>query len=346
MEDSERHQEIRKGLCEKLEKEDRIRKHLSSHEDWGKVILSRKSDEKRVNLAEPDIVVESEDGRHLLIEIEISDNPKHLLGVASAINASRTMRIGKEPFVDLDGKSLLIVLDGEDKTRQKPRSGKTDQIEEIKEIVDSMSNLEFFDIVPDDQAMKSVQDWLNGISTRNESGRGRELMLGGIEDRFGYRFSDRDLLLRALLRAGNFNQERTLSSAGQRTKVIFHTPEEMVSIGDQEPLETIGDSVIHLAITEHYFSSGEGLPKNLHHWKESLSSNKPLNESIRGLHLEEYVLWSKNEEGNEVWKDPRFWRLADCFEAIIGAIYLDGGMESVRDALDNIDFFNKAKNRT
>jgi ribonuclease-3 len=49
------------------------------------------------------------------------------------------------------------------------------------------------------------------------------------------------------------------------------------------------------------------------------------------LDLEEYVRWGKGEAAQAVWTSGRV--LAECMEALIGAIYLDGGMSAAASVL-------------
>lgn len=99
-------------------------------------------------------------------------------------------------------------------------------------------------------------------------------------------------------------------------------------LGQNERLEFLGDAVLELAVTEHLYrafpESPEGVLTNL---RAALVNAKMLSEVSRRLDVEEYLALSKGEARDAKGKARQFI-LANAFEAIIGAMYLDQGMES------------------
>ena len=94
-----------------------------------------------------------------------------------------------------------------------------------------------------------------------------------------------------------------------------------------ERLEFLGDRVLGLVIArllfEHYPEDPEGaLGRRLSH----LVSREVLAEVARGLGLGRWVRLSRGEEESGGRDNPGI--LADCLEAVIGAIFLDGGLEA------------------
>jgi len=66
--------------------------------------------------------------------------------------------------------------------------------------------------------------------------------------------------------------------------------------------------------------------------------NVALDRVARKIQLHDFVYWSENEENTRIWEKKGSRVLADCFESLIGAIYLDGGMKIVRKALEKVKF--------
>ncbi len=94
-----------------------------------------------------------------------------------------------------------------------------------------------------------------------------------------------------------------------------------------ERLEFLGDAVLELAATDFLFKKFPANPEGeLTAYRAALVNTVSLAESAQALGINEYLLLSKGES-----KDTGRARdviLADAFEAIIGAIYLDRGLES------------------
>ena len=98
---------------------------------------------------------------------------------------------------------------------------------------------------------------------------------------------------------------------------------------DNQRLEFLGDAVIQVAVTEHLFrmfpDSSEGRMTKL---RTRIVSRVALRDRARALDLGSFLMMGRGEEatgGRE-----RSSTLADAFEAVIGAIYLDGGFEASR----------------
>jgi len=65
-----------------------------------------------------------------------------------------------------------------------------------------------------------------------------------------------------------------------------------------------------------------------------------LRELAQDLDLEEYVRWGKGEAAQAVWTSGRV--LAECLEALVGAVYLDGGMEAAAGVLRRLGLTERA----
>ncbi|MFZ0254639.1 MAG: ribonuclease III [Gammaproteobacteria bacterium] len=125
-----------------------------------------------------------------------------------------------------------------------------------------------------------------------------------VNDRIGYRFSDDRLLERAL----------THRSASRK---------------HNERLEFLGDAVLNFLIAEAlYQHMPEAREGELTRWRASLVRRQTLATLARELALGRYLKLGSGEiktRGAE-----RDSILADAFEAVIGAVYLDGGLEACR----------------
>jgi ribonuclease-3 len=100
-----------------------------------------------------------------------------------------------------------------------------------------------------------------------------------------------------------------------------------------ERLEFLGDAVLELIVTEYlykkYPEKNEG---ELTNWRAALVNAKILGELARELGFNDFLLLSKGEE-KETGK-ARLYILANTFEALIGAIYLDQGYEVAKNFVE------------
>lgn len=132
-----------------------------------------------------------------------------------------------------------------------------------------------------------------------------------IEQRLAYRFKDKRLLILAFVHRSFFNEYRAV--------VEQHN----------ERLEFLGDSVLELIISdyvyEHLPEESEGHLSNLRSYIVEASSCAQL--AIK-LNITEFILLGKGEKMNDGRGREKI--IADLFEALIGAIYKDGGLESAR----------------
>lgn len=130
-----------------------------------------------------------------------------------------------------------------------------------------------------------------------------------LEKRIGYRFKKKALLEEALTHSSYAN--------------------EMGCRNSNERLEFLGDSVLGILTAEYLFRNFKHLPEGeLTKLRASLVCEKSLVEFARDLGLGEFLLLGKGEINTGGRERPSI--LADAFEALIAAIYLDGGIENAR----------------
>ena len=131
-----------------------------------------------------------------------------------------------------------------------------------------------------------------------------------VEKRIGYKFRNHLLLAEALTHPS-----------------LRH--ETLKNHFDNQRLEFLGDAVLQLVITEHLFTQFSGEAEgHLTKLRSRLVSREALKRRAIALDLGQYLLMGRGEEANG--GRERTSTLADAFEALIGAIYLDSDLAAVR----------------
>jgi len=97
--------------------------------------------------------------------------------------------------------------------------------------------------------------------------------------------------------------------------------------GHNERLEFLGDAVLEIVVTEFLYLNFVNTPEgDLTNWRASLVNSRMLYEVACELELEDCLYLSKGEARDKNKKSRQFI-LANAVEALIGAIYLDQGLE-------------------
>lgn len=131
-----------------------------------------------------------------------------------------------------------------------------------------------------------------------------------LEDNIGYHFKNQSILKTAL----------THSSYANETKCTG---------GSNERLEFLGDSVLGFVVADHLYRNFPNLPEGeLTKKRAALVCEKACCGFSRQLNVGKFLQLSHGEQNSG--GRTRSSILADAFEAIIAAIYLDGGMEEAR----------------
>lgn len=95
-----------------------------------------------------------------------------------------------------------------------------------------------------------------------------------------------------------------------------------------ERLEFLGDAVLELAVTEHLYDAYPNPEGDLTAWRSSIVNAQMLSTLAGELGLEEYLMLSRGESKDR--GRGRQYILANAFEALIGAIYMDGGFRKAK----------------
>lgn len=132
-----------------------------------------------------------------------------------------------------------------------------------------------------------------------------------IEEKIGYRFTDRHLLALAFVHRSFVNENKEITQHNER-------------------LEFLGDSVLGLLVANYLYRSLPNVPEGeLSYLRSRLVEASSCVAFIQKFNVEKFILLGKGERMND--GRGRESILSDLFEAIIGAIYLDGGIEAAGD---------------
>jgi len=136
-----------------------------------------------------------------------------------------------------------------------------------------------------------------------------------LEQSLGVTFANKDVLRQALVHRSYLNEH----------------PDFRLS--HNERLEFLGDAVLELVVTEYlylHYSQPEG---DLTNWRASLVNAKILSEIAATLGVNDFLYLSKGE-ANDKHTKARGYILANTFEAIVGAIYLDQGWDASKGFIE------------
>lgn len=136
-----------------------------------------------------------------------------------------------------------------------------------------------------------------------------------LEEKIGYNFKDSHLLRHAVTHSSYVNEKH------------------MKKADCNERLEFLGDAVLELISSEYLFFENQTMPEGeLTKLRASMVCEKALAFCARDLDLGSYLLLGKGEDAT----GGRFREsiTSDALEALIGAIYLDGGFANAKEYID------------
>lgn len=131
-------------------------------------------------------------------------------------------------------------------------------------------------------------------------------------EKLGFEFHDISLLVTALTHRSYVNEHKNSATA------------------HNERLEFLGDAVLELVSSDFLYRNYEEKEGIMTAWRAALVRTESIGESGRELGYEPLIRLSRGErsQGTERAHDVI---IADCFEAVIGAIYLDQGYDTAKD---------------
>lgn len=139
-----------------------------------------------------------------------------------------------------------------------------------------------------------------------------EYTIEELERRIGYHFQDKRLLKQAL------------------THSSFANEQKINKLKDYERLEFLGDAVLELVSSDFLFHENPQMPEGkLTKLRSSMVCEPALAYCARDLELGQYMLLGKGEEATGGRQRDSI--TSDAMEAVIGALYLDGGFQAAHD---------------
>ncbi|HLN18767.1 MAG TPA: ribonuclease III [Patescibacteria group bacterium] len=136
-------------------------------------------------------------------------------------------------------------------------------------------------------------------------------MTNELADKLGVNFNNPEILQQAVTHRSYLNEHRGYK------------------LDHNERLEFLGDAVLELVVTEYLYANYPNPEGELTNWRAALVNGEMLAKLAKNLGVEKFLLMSRGES-----KDTgraRQYLLANAFEAITGAIYLDRGYEVAQD---------------
>ncbi len=146
------------------------------------------------------------------------------------------------------------------------------------------------------------------------------MSLKELQKRIGYNFKDESLLRTALTHSSYANEKLNNGDCNER-------------------LEFLGDSVLGVITADYFYHNHNHLPEGeMTKKRAACACEKSLFSFAKEIELGKHLYLGRGEENSGGRK--RMSILADAFEAVIAAIYLDGGLEQARKFV--LDFVRKA----
>lgn len=137
--------------------------------------------------------------------------------------------------------------------------------------------------------------------------------ISGLEAAIGYKFKDTDIIREALTHSSYSNEVRAHD-------IIMPCNERM---------EFLGDSVLSIVTSELLFKEHPELPEgDLSKIRAGTVCEKALSKFAKTINLGKYLLLGRGEDMTQGRTRPSV--LADAFEALLAAIYLDSGIDEVK----------------
>lgn len=136
-----------------------------------------------------------------------------------------------------------------------------------------------------------------------------------IEERLGYIFKNKNILMLAFVHSSYVNENKEIIAESN------------------ERLEFLGDAILGLLIADHLFhqlpEESEGALSLL---RSKLIESSTCSQFLKKLDIEHFILMGKGEKKSFLAKSNNSI-MADLLEALIGAIYIDGGLKSAKEFL-------------
>ena len=138
--------------------------------------------------------------------------------------------------------------------------------------------------------------------------------LSTFEEKIGLKFKNKNLLRQVFVHRSYLNEN-----------IGF-------DLDHNERLEFLGDAILEFLITEYLYKNYPNPEGELTSWRSALVKGKTLSDLAQSLSMNEYLLLSRGEAHSS--GKARELILANAYEALIGALYLDQGLEVTRNFVE------------
>lgn len=132
-----------------------------------------------------------------------------------------------------------------------------------------------------------------------------------LEEKLGIVFKDKGILTQAFVHRSYINEHPSFP------------------YNHNERLEFLGDAVLEVVVTEHLFNNYPNPEGELTNWRAALVNARTLSDIAKQIDLDEFLYLSHGESKDNSGK-ARQYILANAFEALVGAIYVDQGLDVAR----------------
>lgn len=135
--------------------------------------------------------------------------------------------------------------------------------------------------------------------------------VSALETKIDVTFANKDLLTQAFVHRSYLNEHPDFP------------------LGHNERLEFLGDAVLELVVTEYLYDKYPNPEGELTNWRAALVNARMLADLAKEIELESSLYLSRGESKDDKSK-ARQYILANAFEALVGAMYLDQGIDVCR----------------
>jgi ribonuclease-3 len=139
-----------------------------------------------------------------------------------------------------------------------------------------------------------------------------------IEENLGYTFKNKQFLNRALTRKAYALEQK----------------QQNIECEEQEIYRTLGDAVLKTVLIDLLIKKGVNSRGEITTRKKFYEREEGLAQVSKRLGIGSVLKLGKGEEKQRADEEP--YVLAETFEAVIGAIYLDGGFEASKETIEKL----------
>jgi len=143
------------------------------------------------------------------------------------------------------------------------------------------------------------------------------------------------------------NKERLISAI--ISNALLNEPvgfEQLRTIHIDKSLETIGDFILDFVIIDNFATKDQYTAQQIDDFRQWYGNNESLQYFAKNcIRLQNYILWGPDERNQQKWDQPTTIILADRFEMLIAILYLEKGIDAVKEFLKKHRFFEEIDTR-